>query len=639
MVHFPKLFEPGRIGKLNLKNRIIMPPIGTHYTDEKGEITDRMLAYYRERARGGCGLVIVQSSYFRAGGYPGRLLIGEDRCIPGLKRLVAGIHEEGAKAGIEITLHRGRRDHIDPATASETVHPETGIKVRAMEIAELKKLVKDSGEASRRVKEAGFDCLMIHGGSGYLIPEFLSPRLNRRTDEYGGNVEKRARLALEVLLAIRKNVGMEYPILYRLSVDERMAGGFCINDAITVCRLLEEVGADCIDVTSGAAETNQWVTPNILMPRALNASFSQALKEKLKIPISITGGINDPYLAEEILKGGKADFIDLGRPLIADPEFPKKAMEGKAQEIRKCILCLRCSEAVMKPPTGPLICTVNPAVGKEEEFEQRLHSAGKKKRVLILGGGPAGMQAAIIAAQRGNEVTLWEKENRLGGQLHLALLPPGKSEIISVIDSLERQLSKMKVSVHLHQEATVEEVLHCSPDVVIFAVGSKPRLPNIPGIEKNRVFHVIDVLTGKVEVGENLIMVGGGFIGCEAAEFLHEKGKKVTIVEVLPKLVSETYYTYSKTIVDRLKERGIETFTSVQSEKITEKGMEIVTQNGQTIALYADTILCATGSVAEKTLSNLLRGKVKELYEIGDCREVRRIYEAISEGAEAGLRI
>jgi 2,4-dienoyl-CoA reductase-like NADH-dependent reductase (Old Yellow Enzyme family) len=462
---------------MHLKNRIIMPPMLTRYVNDDGSISERMLNYYAERARGGCALLIVEASYPRFGVYPGRIFIGRDECVLGLNKLVHVIRSGGARVGIEINPHRGRRDEIDPASASETVNPQTGARVRELGISEIKELVETFGDAARRVKEAGFDCIMIHGGSGYLVSEFLSTRINKRIDGYGGAIKRRARFALELVTKAKETVGVDYPVIFRLTADERVDGGFGLDDAVLVSKFLEEAGADAIDVTSGAAEAHQWSVPNMLMPRGLNAVISEALKREVTIPVSVAGGINDPNLAEEILREGKSDFIDVGRGLIADPHFPNKAFVGNEADIRRCVLCGRCSESILKQPVRSMICSVNPAVGKEKEFEFRLNRATRTKKVLVIGGGPAGMEASIVAAQRGHDVILWEKDCKLGGQLNLAAAPPGKDELISLIEYLKRQIDRLKIPVGLNKKAMAEKISKLSFDAIVIAIGSKPLIP------------------------------------------------------------------------------------------------------------------------------------------------------------------
>lgn len=639
MTQFARLFEPGKIGNLQLKNRIIYPPMVPRYVNEDGSVSERMINYYGERARGGCGLIIVEAAYPRSGGYPGRIYLNDDRAISGLRRLAAAIHDGGAKAAIQINPHRGRADEVDPASATEAMHPKTGVKARALSIADIKELVDAVGEGARRAREAGFYCMMIHGGHGYLGSEFLSPRTNKRTDEYGGDAKKRARFALEMVSAVKEKAGADYPVIFRLTADERLEGGFGLEDALIVAKLLEQEGVDAIDVVSGVAETYVWGVPYMYMPRGCNTPLSQAIKRAVKIPVSVAGRINDPNVAEEILREGKADFVDMGRALIADPHFPNKAMAGKVEDICYCIACGRCAESILKPPVGPMICTVNPAVGREKEFELGLRPVAKKKRVLVIGGGPGAMEAAIVAAQRGHEVTLWERDEKLGGQLNLAIVPPGKDEVKELIKYLTRRLEQLKVAVRLGREATAEAVLSFSPEAFVAAVGSKPLMPKIKGIERRKTVSFRDILSGKAQVGRRVIVIGGGFVGCETADFLAEKGENVTIVEILPELASELWYPYAGLLIQKVKEKGIRTFTGVKEEEITDKGMEIMDREGKRILLEADDIVIATGSVADKTLFESLQGKVPELYEVGDCVKARRIQEAIYEGATASLKI
>lgn len=637
MAQFTKLFESGEIGKLQLKNRIILAPVLTLYANEDGSVSEQMIDYYVERARGGCGLVVVEASYPYS--YPGRVSINADRFIPTLRRLTEAIHNAGAKTAIELSPSRGRSDDVDPASASESIHPKKGVKVRALSIADIKKLEYELGEGARRVKEAGFDCVMIHGGSGYIVAEFLSPRTNKRVDEYGGDIKNRARLALELVAVVREKTGADYPIIYRMVADERLEGGFPLEEGIVIAKLLEEAGVDAIDVVSGGAENFAWVCPYMYMPLGINVDLSQVIKKAVKIPVSTAGRINDPYLAEEILTRGEADFVTLGRALVADPQFPNKATAGRVDDICKCIACCRCEESILKPPVGPMVCSVNPAVGKEQKFESGLKPAAKKKRILVVGGGPGGMEAAIVAAQRGHAVTLWDSGDRLGGQLNMASIPPGKEEINNFTDYLIRQLNKLKVTVELKKKATAKMVLEFSPDVVILAVGSKPVIPDIKGMEKSRFVLFSDILSGKVDVGRRVIVSGGSFVGCETADFLAEKGKKVTIISGLPELAPEMYYPYADLLVQRLKDNGVKAFTKIKGREITDKGMEIIDQEGKMISLEADDIVIAAGSVADKSLFESLKDKVPEVYKAGDCVEARRLQEATSEGAEVGLRI
>ncbi len=652
-MQFQRLFEPGRIGNLELKNRITMAPMITLYVDKQGGVTDQMIEYYRDRARGGCALVTIEASYPRR--YPGRIFLGDDSCLGGLKRLVDVIHEGGAKACIEVNTHRGMEDEVDPASASEFTHPVKRTRVRALSLADLKGLQAEFGDAVDRVKRAGFDCLMIHGG--YIISEFQSPLLNHRTDQYGGDVTNRARLGLEFLSVAIDRVGADYPLLFRLPCqrkdvsdgariifkvpyDPDIAEGFQVDETIAVSRLLQRGGVDGIGITSAAAGNYRDIygAPTMQMPRALNASTSKAVRQEVTVPVLVNGAINTPAVAEEVLAGGNADFIELGRPLVADPDFPNKARSGDPNGIRTCLLCSRCVESIFRAPVGPMACSVNPAAGREKTFETGLQAASEKKRVLVVGGGPSGMEAAIIAASRGHHVTLWEKTGSVGGQLHLAAIPPGKDELKKLIAYQKLQLERRGVKVALNTIATPEAVRKYAPDVLIAATGSTPSIPRITGIEKRNVLSFEDVLLGKAEPGKRVIIIGGGFVGCETAEFLAERGKAVTIVEILPQLASELFAPYAYQAVHRIKEMKIAIYSGVRSEEITETGMTIIDQMGQRISIPADDIVIAVGSTPATALAQSLHGSIPRIYEAGDCRKPARIYEAIAQGAEAGMK-
>jgi 2,4-dienoyl-CoA reductase-like NADH-dependent reductase (Old Yellow Enzyme family)/thioredoxin reductase len=639
MGKYEKLFQEGQIGKLVLKNRIIFPPMVTRYVTLDGRINDQGINYYGERSRGGCGLVIVEASYPSPGGYPGRVCLDRDEVITDLKRVVRAIHDGGARAGIEINPHRGRSDEVDPASACESIDRWTGIKVRALSINDIKKIIVDFGFGVSRAKEAGFDMIMIHGGSGYLISEFLSSRINKRTDKYGGNARKRAQLAIDLIQAAREHTSLDYPITFRLNAAERINEGFSVIDAVEVSKFLEEAGVDAIDIVSGGNETFEWVIPYMYMPPACNTDLSWAIKKSVKIKVSVAGNINLPEVAEQVLKEGKADFVDMGRPLIADPQLPSKAMTGNIGDIRRCLRCCRCIESVRREPVGPLVCTVNPAVGRENEFKNRMIPATKKKKLLVIGGGPGGMEASIVADMRGHDVTLWEKSDKLGGQVNIAAMPPGKDSLNDLTEYLKSKIHKSKVTVQLGVEATNETILKFSPDAIIIATGSEPMLPDILGIQKRHVLTNREVLSGTVKVGKKTIIIGGGFVGCETAEFLYAKGKEVIIVEILPELASDFFYPYTYMMIQRLKEKGIKFFTKVRHEIITDSGMEITDEKGRKVSLAADNIVICTGSVPEKHLYNSIKNILPEVILIGDCVQARGIQKAIYEGAEAGMSI
>ena len=631
-----KLFEAGKIGKLQLKNRIISAPIGTRYATKEGFVSDRLLAYYAARAKGGASLVVVEvCNPISLGESPYMLNITKDEHVAGLRELVKVIHAGGAATALQINPHRGVKDPTNPLSPSDTSDTFSGKRAHALSVAEIKKLEDEFGEGVRRAKEAGFDSINIHGGHGYLIAGFLSPRTNKRTDQYGGDIIRRARLALEMVETARGKTGPDYPITFRLIGDEKIEGGLGLKDAIVVSKLLQEAGIDAIDVDAGTFGTDEWITPSYYMPPACYVYLSEAVKKELKIPVLVAGNIHDPFIAERILREGKADFIHLGRPIVADPEFPRKAMEGRKEDIRKCIACLICREAVGREV--PLACSVNPAAGRERDFE--IEPAKKGRRVLVVGGGPAGMESAIIAAQRGHDVTLWEKSDELGGQLIIAAVPPYKEGLSDLVEYLKKQLWKSKVKIDVNKEANADAILEFSPDVVIVAAGAKPVIPDIKGVGCRKTPTCNDVLSSKTELGKRVIVVGGGRVGCETAHFLASRGKDVTITSRQIELAADIYIRVRKSLIRCLEEEGVRIVTGVQKQEITERGTEFINREGEKVALEADDIVISGGYASDKALYQSLKGKVAELYEVGDCVDARSILEAIQEGAEAALKI
>lgn len=631
MSFFKKLFQPGNIGTLTIANRIVMAPMVTHYA-EKGSVTERMIGYYAERAKGGAGLLVLEAAYPRTIGHPGRVHIWSDAFIPGLKRLTDEVHHCGGKVAIEINPSRGRADEADPISASNVPHPLTGKMPRALTLEEIRELEEDFGRSVKRSREAGFDAVMIHGGTGYLISEFLSPRTNLRTDIYGGDIRGRARLAVEMVQEAKKQGGKDYPVILRLAASERIEGGISLEDILETCKLVENAGADAIDVVSGVAETMEWVVPSLYFPPACNVPLADKIKRRVSLPVMVAGRINDPSLAEEILKEGKADFVTMGRALLADPYFPTKAKERRVSDIRKCIACLRCIESFSAHL--PLVCAVNPTVGREREPEPK---EGKKKKVIIVGGGPAGLQAAITAAERGHEVILLEQEKEIGGQLNLASLAPGKAELRNVLGYFSSQLEKKREKItKIHGEGTPSVVRDLGPDAVIAAVGSAPLIPDIPGIQEGlrskKVVTGREVLSGKVKLGKKAVVIGGGRIGCEIADYLAEKGHEVAIIEILPELAMDAFASIRKILLERLKEKGTQAYTGVKEEQIVEKGVEIVDSSWKRLLIETDKVILSVGSLPNSSLSRSFKGTAVEFYEVGDCKEARKILEAIHEG-------
>lgn len=637
---FPRLFSPGKVGNMELRNRIMLPPHVTRLAAKNGGATDALIAYYREKARAGAALVVIEGTYV-VQHYPTRVYMGSDAFIPGYKQVSDAIHKYGAKAAVEINISRGSADEVEAVSPSGVPHPHTGVIGKPLSIDEIDYLVDTNAEGARRVRDAGFDAVMIHTSHGYLVSEFLSPVTNRRTDKYGGSLENRARFLLDLIHRTRAKTGPDFPILVRMLGHDRV-GYFSFEDGAAVSKMCEDAGACFLDVTTGVAETYGWAVPPERVARACNIDASEVIKKAVSIPVCVTGRINDPYLAEQILEQGKADYVGMARALDADIDFIHKAQEGRPEEIRKCIACVRCNEFTLEN-AAPIRCSVNPFTGREAEIE--LKPAEHSKRILVVGAGPGGLEAARVAALRGHKVTVWEKSDRLGGQLNLACLPPDKAGLQPLIDFFAGQMQKLGVKVELGKEATAESVLALKPDVAIVAVGATSKLPDVPGGTSSNVVTATDVLSGKAKVGQRVVVLAVNSIGCEVAEYLADRYRDVTIVEPTDTVASDLvkghpspWLTSHPFLMHNLKRKMVRMLTNTRALSITEDGVNVVDAAGKERLLPADTVVAAVGFTPRKELFQVLEDKIR-VYQIGDCAEPRRIMEATHDGAEVALQI
>lgn len=641
MTSFDLLTSPIAIGTMRLKNRMVMPPMVTNYAYEDGSVTGRLRAYHAERAKGGVGLIIVEASYVHQSGKGFRNQVGiySDRLIPGLRSLVDTVHAHGAKIAIQL-YHAGRQTKssvtgcpiVAPSPIPDPTEPETPKELTKDEIAEL---VRAFGEAARRAKAAGFDAVEIHGAHGYLINEFLSPYSNKRTDEYGGPLENRMRFPLEVVRAVREAVGPEFPVMYRMSADEKVPGGLTLEETKIVAKRLEQEGIDAIHVSAGVYESAVWIIQPMALPRACLADLAAGIKSVVKIPVIAVGRFNDPEVAERVLAEGKADLIAFGRALLADPDMPRKVVEGRLDEIRKCIGCCQgCIDELFQD--HPITCTVNPRTGFEREFT--FEKASRPRKVLVVGGGPAGMEAARAAALRGHHVTLWEKSGSLGGQLDLASSSPHKDEIASFKEFLVKELKRLGVKVVLNKEATPEAVKAERPDVLVVATGATPATLNV-AMQGEKIVTAWDVLSGKVRVGNKVAVIGGGLVGCETAEYLAEKGHEVTIVEMLPRIASDVGPLVGALLLDRLAKYGVKVITGAKVSSL-EQDSVVVERDGNKETLSGfDSFVIAVGSRQNDALARQLEGVGIDYIVIGDAWKPRRITHAVYEGMRAAHEI
>ncbi|MFC1963427.1 FAD-dependent oxidoreductase [Chloroflexota bacterium] len=644
---FPKLFEPGWIGEMEVKNRTVMAPMGSRTIGTDGYVTQRMLDYYEARARGGVGLIVVEvacvdSPMGKSGST--HLVVDDDKYIPGLSNLVEIIHKHGARAALQLQ-HGGRGCNsattgLQPVAPSAIPIPDRGWQgagegemPRELAISEIKDIIAKFGRSAGRAKKAGFDGVEIHGLGLYLVAQFLSSASNKRQDEYGGDLQNRARFLVEIIQAAKESAGRNFPVWCRLSIKEiGLEGGITIEEGQQFARIAQRAGADAIHAHTMTWGVSLDVPPPMSMsepPGSMMTSI-EAIKKAVTIPVIAIGRIY-PELGERILQEKRADFIAMGKGLLADPDISVKAESGRVDEIVPCIGCTRCLFG------SELECSVNAALSKEREYEFK--PAEKSKKVLVVGGGPAGMEAARVAALRGHRVTLYEKQPRLGGQLLWAIVPPHKENLPALIDYLATQMQKRDVDVRLGVEATPELIEKEQPDVVILAAGATPFIPEILGIDGTHMVTALEVLDGK-EVGQKVVIIGGELVACETAEYLVERGKKVTITEVQPAMATQIFpqglrpYRLSK-----LAASGVDMFEGVTYQQITDKSVDIVTREGVKQAIEADTVVIAAGTKPDKGLLQSLEGRVPEIYTAGDCVEPQGIKEAVAGGFDIGRKI
>ena len=636
---FPRLSEPGCIGNIRLKNRMIKAPQHTGLSNPDGSVTERMLRYYRDVASGGVSMVIVEYAWIdndASRASPCQLGISSVDHVPGLSLLAQTIQANGAKAAIQIS-HAGRQRFTlarpkAPSTVPwEEIYAQGCPAPDVLTFDEILQIVKSFGLAAKRAQIADFDMVEIHACHGYLISNFLSPRTNKRTDWYGGSLENRMRFLLEAITDIKCQVGPEYPVCVRVSGIDYEPDGTTIEETIELCKRLEALGVAAIHMSGGNHhQTIHEVSP-MGMPLAYNVWAAEAVKKALKIPVIASGSITSPELAEKILSDGKGDFIGLGRPLWADPLFPQKALEGRPEDVRPCIRCNDGCLARGDHLAKTIQCSVNVAVCREEEF--KITKTEQSKKVAVVGGGPAGMEAARVCALKGHQVTLFEKRE-LGGALIEASIPEFKApDLKPLIQYLSTQIKKLKIKL-VNKEATVQTIKNGGFDAVIVAAGAIPlALADVPGIESARVTSAVQVLQGKAKVGQKVIVIGGGIVGTEVGLFLAEQGKEVVFVEMLDTFMNNI--TFDEKLVYEQRFRNLKTsvHTGKRLERVTGQGIIVMDRYGARTTLTADTLVLAAGFTPNRELIEDLKKESNiQVFEVGDCVRPRKIFDAIHEG-------
>jgi 2,4-dienoyl-CoA reductase-like NADH-dependent reductase (Old Yellow Enzyme family)/thioredoxin reductase len=643
---FPKLFEPGRIGRVHVKNRIVMPPMGTQFASDTGAVTERMIQHYVRRAGGGVGLIVVEFAcidYPRGKGHIRQLSLHDDKLIAGHASLTEAVHAAGAKIFIQVHHAGGNAKHqytegLEPVAPSPRPSRPPQEQPRILKTDELPELVEKFALTVERAKRAGYDGVELHGAHGYLISEFMSPYINKRTDAYGGNLANRMRFPLNVIRRAKEIVGDSYPITMRLSGEEFVKGGRSVGESKQIASMLEKAGLAGLHITAGVDTDFDWCVDPIFAPQGRKVYLAAAIKEAVNIPIITVGVIREPEFAEATIAEGKADFVAVGRGLLADPDWPIKAAKGHPEEIHKCFSCNYC-DGIRNTAGKSIRCVMNLELGQGDSGWDVEH-ARDRKRVMVVGGGPAGIEASRIAALRGHDVTLFEKEPELGGQLVIGARAPGKDKIYWLIESLVRRLSDSGAQVKLSSAVSAETIAEFAPDVVVIATGGKPMVPDIPGVNGPNVITAWSVVSGEVKIGATKVaIIGGNATGCEVALQLTKQFNEisVTLIEQFMHLAPDMEQ-FARAVTNRelAAASNVDVQLGWRVIEINESGVKAVNTEGQTRLFEADTNVLAVGVEPMDELLNQLQSVSAQIFIVGDCRQPQNIAAALTDGRIMG---
>ena len=639
---YESIFKPGKIGTMELKNRLVVPAMETEYSKD-GTINERITDYWLMRAKGGWGLLTVEVAAVspEGKGFPNSLTLFDDECIPMYRKLTDEVHKYGAKMAIQ--LHHAGRQTISAFIGGERIvapsaiaHPMYGEVPRELTTEECWRIISDYGDAAVRAKKAGFDTVEVHAGHGYLPVQFMSPNVNRRVDEFGGDLEGRTKFAVEIIKNIKEKCGADYPVMMRISGEEHLDDGLTIEDNMLIAQMLEEAGVDALNISNGAALSGQYIAGCMALRSGFNLSNAAAIKSVVNIPVIAVGKLNEPYIMNDALVKGEADFIAIGRGSIADPNMPKKLAEDLFDEITPCISCCqKCLPIPGVPNEFGMSCLANPFCGREKEMA--ICEAEVKKSIMVAGAGPAGLMFASVAAQRGHKVTVYEKEF-IGGQFALGAVPPTKQPISKLIKHYYSMCKKNGVE-FIFEEVTTDLIKEKKPDAVVVATGGKPVVPRIEGVEGPNVVTAHDILAGKAVSGQRAIVIGGGSVGVETADFLAENMRSVAVVEMRDGVALDEAPYPRIFLMERLTKYGVNLITGATVTKINPDGLTYKNGDEEYSINGFDTIILAIGVRSDNNLSSKIEELGIETYAIGDADKAGNAVDAIFAAAKLGVTI